>query len=977
MPLLTKKFTRDSLKRANGGGAGIPNESEDSSQAEMVRARIKSMRSRNALNQQQRRHRSLSRGPSSPYRSFGLENVKAKMDPGGPKIPNPSHPNDEYSQAYNEAELITQMSSLTEPTWAASVVGGADINPSHHRQNHQNQRNRTGTYNNFRHQTRFQHKNARVHQSRATITVSTANDHKQTKVLLLDSIGKGKVNARPSKTNSNHGHHERTSVGTEGIEVHHMDRDEGREDEGDDKTIAMNTGRFSKDTACSEMRDDVPGDDVALSTHKIRHSSSRRRSKTRREGVENSTSRTRGRSGRPSSNRKSKKRSSSVSSQRSKQSARTASTKATVSKYSSSSASLSTSVPLRKSKTEPPTATRRRRTTRGEKKSSTIIRSSSVPPSTSHSKRNQRTLSVPPQIFNTKETQKVKSDSTSNGKDSDDVVTTRINQCDKTDEHKQNLKTNSESNNSNARDAILDTASTMAETVSFQLKSQSTACFATRYRNPRLSAVVDLPSTPSSAVQAARVSLRTRLRRSNSNQSDSSAQSESIVSTNSNQVNWTEKALQKPQKLPSVTPASPSKAVYTSRTHKLAQDVLAKKIHEQRKERRHELEMEQERQQQEEGKKLLRKELRVAVSAIEIVGEEPCHTTATTLLFDFIVFHLLILFALPQRAILYLWSRTFSNKWSPRHKNVLVMGANSTLGSETARQFATDGANLILVSHSTTSSENDTNWLVEECHELGSGKIRCYSADLSNAVSTELTLRQAAKAFDNTFDVVILNGENKSHGCLFEEIVDVHQIEKMVTENTLGCIMSLHYLLKYVPKTCDSRIVILSSISGMVASPYRSVYGATQHALKGFSDSIRMELNDTYTERRAPKICFASFPELVGQNIHHRDNLDSRMSWMGADVAPMKTHSWAGIPLQQAVHNLLGAITSGERDFGAPRYVNAWRFVQVIAPGLVDFSIFRHFRKTQYRPVEDDTHASIGRKGGKGDVASISNKTWS
>ena len=422
--------------------------------------------------------------------------------------------------------------------------------------------------------------------------------------------------------------------------------------------------------------------------------------------------------------------------------------------------------------------------------------------------------------------------------------------------------------------------------------------------------------------------------------------------------------------------SSPSKTGYTSRAHKLAQDSRAKKIHEQRQQKRHEQEVEQQRLQQQAEEKQRRKEARAAAAAIVADGEEPQHTTVTTLLYDFLVFHLLLLFALPRYAVSSLWSRTFSKKWTARRKTVLVTGASSALGSETARQFATEGANLVLVSHSSTSSEEDLGWLVEECHELGSAKVRSYSADLSNAVSAELTFRQAAKDFNDTFDVVILNGENKSHGCLFEEILDVHHIEKMVKENTLGCILALHYSLKHVPKTSDSRIVILSSTAGMVASPYRSVYGATQHALKGFCDSVRMELNDTYTTGRAPKVCLASFPELVGQYIHYRDNADPRMSRMGADNAPMKTRSWAGIPLQQAVHDLLGAITSGERDFGAPQYVNAWRCFQVLAPGWADFSVFRHIRKTQYRPVEADQDSSKGRKGGKGDGASVSNKTW-
>jgi len=977
MPFLTKKFTRDSLKRASGSAAGIPDDSEEQSREmirrEMARARAKSMRSRNALHQQQRRHRSLSKGLSSPYKSFGLETVTGKTDSGGPELPNLSHPNDEYSQAFNEAELLTQMSSLTEPTWAPSVVGGSDINSAHRRNNHQNQRSRTGNNNNARHQTRLQHNNARVHQSRATITISTAKDQKETKVLYLDGREKEKGNGVPTKSNSDRGHHERASIGTEGIEVHHILRDEGREDKGDDKTIARNTKRLPNNTANSDMRDGVEDDDVVLQTPKTKHSSSRRRSKTRRDGEDRNDPQTRGRSGRPSSNRKSKKRSSSVSSQRSTQSATTASTAPTISKYSATSSSRSTSIASRKSKTDNPAIGRKRRTTGGKEKSSTSMRSSSVPSSTSNSKRSQRTSSVPPQNSKMREMQSLRSHSKNNGRDYDNDVTAGINRYVDAYEHHRSSKANSESNK-DAMYTTLNTASTMVTTASSQ--SKSTVSFATGSRSSGMSPL-DCPLTPSSAVEAARMSLRPRLRCLSSNRSISSAQTESIISSTSyRQATPAEKALEKSQISRSVTPESPSKTAYTSRTHKLAQNVRVKKIQEQRQQRRHELEMEQQRQQQKEEKRR-RKEVRIVTSAIEADVEWPHHTTATTLFFDFLVFHLLLLFALPQRAVLYLWSRAFSKKWTTHRKNVLLTGANSALGSETARQFAAEGANLILLSHSTTSSENGLDWLVEECHELGSGKIRSYSADLSNAISTELTLRQAAKDFNDTFDVVVLNGENKSHGCLFEEIVDVHQIEKMVTENTLGCIMSLHYSLKHIPKTSDSRIVILSSTSGMVASPYRSVYGATQHALKGFCDSIRMELNDTYTERKAPKICFASFPELVGQNIHNRDNFDSRMSRMGADVAPMKSRSWAGIPLQQAVHGLVEAISSGERDFGAPKYVNAWRFIQVIAPSLVDFSIFRHFRKTQYRPVEGDRDASIGRKGGKGDGASVSNKTWS
>lgn len=981
MPLLTKKFTRDSLKRATG------NESEDPSkaeiiQADMARARRTSMRSRSALPQQQR-HRSLSRGRTTPYRSFGLGDVNSKTnnvdrDGSGPTVPRFSHPNDEYGHAFNEAEILTQMSSLTEPTWAPSVGGGNDISAHHHRQNQQNQRSRTQNYNNNgRYQTRFQYGNPREHQNRATVTTSTSKDKNGTKVLHLHDKNNNSGNSVNRKSSSNHGHHERASVGEEGIEIHRIGQNEGREDDDDEKdarTLASIDRIPTLHTRNSELRDDVSFDHTAPYTPKTATSSANtRRSKSRRgRGDESSLSRARGRSGRPSSSRKSKNRSSSVSSRRSTQSTRTTSTAPTISKHSSTSTSnskskskskstSSSSSSTKKSKADIPITASRRRTANAVQMSD-AIRSSSVPPTTSNSKRNQRTSSLPPNEM----------------RDNDTHIDRYINN----DENIHCSKTDYVSDN-DAIYAILDTSSTMADPAIPKMPQMS-ASFATA--SSKSNTLLDeCPPTPSSVVEAARMSLRPKLRRSNSNRSVTSTQSESINSTTTSRYRRTvsSERVEKSRLSPCVTPLSPSNTgMYTSRTHKLAQDTRARKIHKQKQQLRQEQEIEQQRQQQRKEEKRQKRAAAGAARSIVISNnaEEPQHTTVATLLYDFLLFNLVFLFSLPRYAMSGLWCQVFSKKWIARHKTVLVTGASSPLGSETARQFATEGANLVLISHTTTSSEDDLDWLVEECHELGSSKVRSYTADLSNAVSAELTLRQAARDFNDTFDVVVLNGENKSHGCLFEEILDANHIEKMIKENTLGCILALHHALKHVPKTSDSRIVILSSTSGMVASPYKSVYGATQHALKGFCDSIRMELNDTYTDRRAPKVCLASFPDLVGQYTHHRDNADCCVSRMGAVKAPTKTRSWAGIPLQHAVHDLLRAVASGKRDFGAPQYVNAWRCFRVLAPDWADFSVFRHVRKTQYRPVEAVDHDNIirrdGRKGDKGDIVSVTNKTW-
>ncbi|VEU39663.1 unnamed protein product [Pseudo-nitzschia multistriata] len=885
--MITKKFTRGSLKRASSSGISLANDSEDPSKAEIIqlktaRARSKSMQNRNAMNQQHRRHRSLSRDPQSRQPS---------ADIGGQTIRNYSHPNDTYNQAFNEAELQTAMSSLTEPTWAPSDLGRSDVKPTHHRQNQQMQRSRTGNYNNVRYTSRPQYKKKL---NRATVTISTGKDQKETKILLLDNND--------------------TRKSQEGIEASPIDPDEERNDEADDKTTTTGLDHLPtkpKAIRSSDLRDGVSSRDDAPSTPKHDASSSRARSKTRRAGDQSSVSKTRGRSGRPSSDRKSLRRSSSVASRRSAHSTRTGSTAPTV--PTSSTASSQSRISRTKSKIR---GVSTRKKVNDNKSKSSTSRSSSVPPTMSDSKRKQRTLSVPP-----------------------------------LDQKKSDRK----NDNNEFMDAILDTSEIVEDPAVMSVRSKS------QFHPPSFRSLVESPfdcrPTPSSAVEAARMSLRPRLRRSSSNRSVSSIQSESIISMMSTasrrQTEISGGNLQESHRSPQIIPASPSNSRYGSRSHKLAKDVHSKRIHERRQKKREEHEKERKRRQQKNEEKKQRKEARASALTNETDTEEPQYTTINTLLYDFLVFNLLLVLSFPQYLVSFLWSRTFSKQWSARRKTVVVTGARSPLAAETARQYAAQGANLILISHSSTSVEDDLDWLVEECHQLGSSNVRSYSADLSKADSAEQTLQQAAEDFNETFDVVILNGENKSHGCLFEEIIDVHEIEDMVKGNTIGCLTTLHYALKHIPKTSDSRIVILSSTSGLIASPYKSVYGATQHALKGFCDSIRMELNSNYTERRAPKICYASFPELIGKNIHHQ-NCNIHISRMGAENPPMKTHSWAAIPLQKAVHDLLEAVALGERDYGSPRHVKAWRCFQAIAPRWADFSILRHVQKTQCRSVEKD-----------------------
>lgn len=292
----------------------------------------------------------------------------------------------------------------------------------------------------------------------------------------------------------------------------------------------------------------------------------------------------------------------------------------------------------------------------------------------------------------------------------------------------------------------------------------------------------------------------------------------------------------------------------------------------------------------------------------------------------------------------YTFSRFLSKQpWSVKGKTVLITGGSSGIGAEIARQYAAEGASLALISRTQEALEN----VAQDCRGLGSEKALFYAADLSNPVSTKLAMKQAIKDF-GTFDIVVLNA-GRSQGCLFEEIKDPSQIENMIKLNVNGAITSLHYILPQIPKNRDSRIVVISNTAGIVATPYQSIYSATKHALTGFANALRIELQNTYG-KDSPRICLVSFPEVSGTNSNN-----GRMD-MGATLPPTKWYSWAGIPLAQAVRNLLPAIAKGTREFGQTNHLNRWRALYAYCPEWVDLWMMQRIQRTHYRPLDEKKH---------------------
>lgn len=157
---------------------------------------------------------------------------------------------------------------------------------------------------------------------------------------------------------------------------------------------------------------------------------------------------------------------------------------------------------------------------------------------------------------------------------------------------------------------------------------------------------------------------------------------------------------------------------------------------------------------------------------------------------------------------------------------VLVTGANGGLGAAIARAFHARGAKLVL-------SARRRDAIEPLAKELGA---RIVIADQDVAADVERLGREARDA-----DVAVLNAAVPASGELFG--LDDAAIESMVRINLTSPILTARTLGKAMAERGAGHLVLVSSVSGLVASPGASMYAATKFGLRGFALSLRAELH--------------------------------------------------------------------------------------------------------------------------------------
>jgi short-subunit dehydrogenase len=168
-----------------------------------------------------------------------------------------------------------------------------------------------------------------------------------------------------------------------------------------------------------------------------------------------------------------------------------------------------------------------------------------------------------------------------------------------------------------------------------------------------------------------------------------------------------------------------------------------------------------------------------------------------------------------------------------KNQTIVITGASSGIGLTTARMAAKRGARLVLAAR----NEEGLRHLEMEIKRKG-GKAISVVADVGREEDVREIARRARETFGN-FDTWVNNAGVSVYGRMLDITTEDHR--RLFETNFWGVVYGSLEAARYLKQHGGTIINVGSTLSDR-AVPIQGMYSASKHAVKGFTDALRMEL---------------------------------------------------------------------------------------------------------------------------------------
>jgi short-subunit dehydrogenase len=165
---------------------------------------------------------------------------------------------------------------------------------------------------------------------------------------------------------------------------------------------------------------------------------------------------------------------------------------------------------------------------------------------------------------------------------------------------------------------------------------------------------------------------------------------------------------------------------------------------------------------------------------------------------------------------------------------VLVTGASSGIGAETARALASAGATVGLVAR----REERLAAVLDECRE-SAPESRYWVADLAEPETASRVALEAWDAFGHLDGVVNNAGIPKRRHVTQ---LGFDEVEQVMRVNYLSPVRLMLAVLPRMLERGSGTIVNVASMAGRVGTPRETAYSASKFAINGFTEAMAIDL---------------------------------------------------------------------------------------------------------------------------------------
>lgn len=233
-------------------------------------------------------------------------------------------------------------------------------------------------------------------------------------------------------------------------------------------------------------------------------------------------------------------------------------------------------------------------------------------------------------------------------------------------------------------------------------------------------------------------------------------------------------------------------------------------------------------------------------------------------------------------------------------KVVIVTGASSGFGAESAKLFAQEGCKVVLCARRLDRLEE----LAKVIRSAG-GEAQPVEMDVTQLEQVNAMVEKTITAYGR-IDILF---NNAGFGRLdwLEDLDPIKDIQAQINVDLLGVIWTARAVLPQMYKQNSGHIINMCSVAGFAAPPLYSIYSAAKFGVRGFSEALRREA-----------IHFG-----VKVSIIYPGGASTEFqSHMGENEAKkhFKTPDWLKLTAEDVAHSVIAVAKRPRRSLVTPRW---------------------------------------------------------